>query len=409
IPHFEKMLYDNALLLDLLALAYTQTGTKLFAERARETVTWLQRDMASEAAFAASEDADSEGVEGKFYVWSLAEIQSLLGPDTDFFAQHYPLPAQGNWEHSIILERVTPQGDAATETRLKACRERLLTRRATRIRPGRDDKILTDWNALTVAALVRASFAFNEPSWLAAAQTLFERLLAALGAADGRIAHAMRDGKISAAGLLEDHATMLRAALALYEATGVIALLDQALRLLAATEAHFSDHAGSFTMASADATDLPGPRLRNITDGPTPSGIGLMAENYARLLHLTGDPTYRAKAEALLAAHGGQPNRLAAAPVLLAAADLLENATCIVLTGGNPALTAAALAAPDPAIVILRIAPGQILHESHPAYGKSSAASAAFLCRGGICTPPVTTPQTLRAQLRQLPQNRNTP
>jgi uncharacterized protein YyaL (SSP411 family) len=219
----------------------------------------------------------------------------------------------------------------------------------------------------------------------------------------------MRDGKISAAGLLEDHATMLRAALALYEASGANLRLTQALRLLAATEAHFSDHAGSFTMAAADATDLPGPRLRNITDGPTPSGIGLMAENYARLHHLTGDPTYRAKAEALLAAHGGQPNRLGAAPVLLAAADLLENATCIVLTGNNPALTAAALKAPDPAIVVLHLAPGQNLPESHPAYGKSSATPAAFLCRGGTCAPPVTSPETLRAQLRQLPKIRSTP
>jgi hypothetical protein len=402
IPHFEKMLYDNALILDLLALGHAQTGAELYAARARETVGWLQSDMREEGAFAASEDADSEGVEGKFYVWEAAEIREVLGEDAALFCAHYPLPEHGNWEERIILERKTPLGDAALEARLAACREKLLVRRSTRIRPGRDDKILADWNALVIAAVVRASFVFNEPGWLGEAAWIFDFILGKMGGADGRIAHAYRDGKISAAGLLEDQAGMLRAALALYEATGDAARLAQGLRILHAAELNFTDGAGAFFMTAYDAADVPGPRSRNVTDGPTPSGIGLMAENYARLYHLTGKAAYRAKAEAVLEAYGGRVEALAASPVLLAALDLLENATCVVITGGDQALASAALAAPDPAVVVLQLADGAVLPAAHPAYGKTSATPSAFVCRGGACALPVTTPGALGLLLRQI-------
>jgi uncharacterized protein len=160
-------------------------------------------------------------------------------------------------------------------------------------------------------------------------------------------------------------------------------------------------------MAAHDATDVPTPRSRNVADGPTPSGIGLMAENYARLYHLTGNPTYRAQADALLAAYGAQSDMLAGSPVLLAAADLLENAICIVITGGvitgaDAALAHAALAAPDPAVVVLQIAGSHALPPEHPAYGKAGKTPAAFVCQSGTCALPVTTPDALRALLRQI-------
>ncbi len=400
IPHFEKMLYDNALILDLLALVYAKTGNPLYAARARETVAWLLRDMREEGAFAASEDADSEGVEGKFYVWELAEITAVLGDETAFFRTHYDLPAHGNWEERIILERRTSPGDAVAEARLAACRAALLAVRSRRVRPGRDDKILTDWNALMIAALARASAVFDEPAWLAEAQSAFGFLLRRLGRADGRVAHAYRAGEISAAGLLEDQAGMIRAALALYEATGDAERLEQGLRILEAAEAFFSDGAGAFYMAASDAQDVPGPRARAVTDGPTPSGIGLMAENYARLYHLTGDPSHRAKAQAVLAAYGGQPEALAASPVLLAAADTLENASCVVVTGGATTLARGALAAPDPALVVLQIVDTAGLPAAHPAYSKGNA-PAAFICRGGVCGLPVTEPEGIEASVRQ--------
>jgi uncharacterized protein YyaL (SSP411 family) len=401
IPHFEKMLYDNALILDLLALVYARTKNPLYAARAREMVGWLERDMREEGAFAASEDADSEGVEGKFYVWEAGEIAGILGlEETAFFGRHYDLPAHGNWEERIILERKTPFSDPATEARLAAARHRLLQRRSTRIRPARDDKILADWNALTIAALARAAAVFEEPAWLELAAQNFDFLRDRLGQADGRIAHAYRAGKISAAGLLDDQASMIRAGLALYEQSGDESCLRQALHILHAAEAHFADGAGAFFMVADDAADVPGPKARHVTDGPTPSGIGLMAENYARLYHLTGDASYRARAEALLAAFGGRTAMLGASPVLLAAADMLENAVCVVVTGGDKALAQAALAAPDPAMVVLQAA-GGALPPFHPAAEKATDRAAAYVCQGGVCALPVTTVEALRGLLRK--------
>ncbi len=404
IPHFEKMLYDNALILDLLALVYAETADPLLAARARETVAWLMRDMREEGAFAASEDADSEGVEGKFYVWTLDEIRDVLGEETAFFARHYDLPAHGNWEERIILERKTAIADPETEARLAVARDQLLARRSTRIRPGRDDKILADWNALTIAALARASAVFNEPSWLTIAEAVFGFILAQMGTPDGRVAHAYRGGKISASGLIEDQAAMIRAALALYEAAGNSERLDQALTILSAAEQFFADGTGAFHIAATDATDVPGPRARNVNDGPTPSGIGLMAENYARLYHLTGDTSCRDKAEAVLAAYGEQPEMLAGSPVLLAALDTLQNASCVVITGNAAALAQAALAAADPAAIVLQ-AGQRPLAPSHPAYGKPADLPAAYVCRGQTCAPAATTMAALSANLRMLAKN----
>ncbi len=404
IPHFEKMLYDNALILELLALVYARTGNPLYLMRARETVAWLDREMRVEGAFAASVDADSEGVEGKFYVWTREEIAALLGEDLEFFGAHYDLPAHGNWEERIILERISAFADAETEIRLLRCRDKLFVARAGRVRPGRDDKILADWNGLAVAALVRASAAFDQPGWLSMAAAVFDFVWETMGGDDGRVAHAYRAGKISAAGLLEDQAAMIAAALALYQATGEAARLAQAARICDAAERFFGDGAGAFFMAAADAADVPMGRSRNVADGPTPSGIGMMAENYARLFHLTGEDAWRVKAEAVLAAYGGRTEMLAGSPVLLAAADTLANAACVVVTGGGEDLRRAALGASDPAVVVLRVAEGSELSEGHPAFGKSSEAPAAFVCRGGVCLPPVHGIDALREALRHLPK-----
>lgn len=395
IPHFEKMLYDNALILDLLALAHARAPNPLYAARARETVGWLTRDMRAEGAFAAAEDADSEGEEGKFYVWTRAELEDALGIESVYFSQHYPAPEDGNWEGKIILERRTPFGE---EDRLAPLRAKLLARRNTRIRPGRDDKILADWNALTIAALARASAVFAEPSWLTLAEEVFATILANLAEPEGSIAHAYRHGKISAPGLLEDQAAMLRAALALYQATAKPDYLATAQRLLAITERRFGDGEGAFFM-SADATQSFAPRARNVQDGPAPSGIGLMAESYALLHALTGEAAYRAKAEALLAAFAGGTDRLTGSPVLLAAADLLENTACVVITGNAADLTQAALTAPDPAVAVLHATAD--LPPGHPAYGKTSTAPAVFICRSGVCSLPVTTPEAVRAALHR--------
>ncbi|WP_298281682.1 thioredoxin domain-containing protein [Acidocella sp.] len=390
IPHFEKMLYDNAQILELLALAFAHDTQPLYAARAREMVAWLRRDMAHEDAFAAALDADSDGEEGKFYVWTREEIAGLLGAATERFAAHYPLPREGNWEHKIILERVSPLG---AEDELAPLRAKLFAHRALRVAPKRDDKILTDWNALTIAALARAGLVFAEPAWLTLAADLFDAVRARLTAPDGTLGHGWAGGRISAPGLLEDYAALLRAALALYEALGAPRYLAAAREIFTQLEARFTDGAGAYFMSPPGETRAP--RLRNPADGPTPSGLGLTAEALARLYHLTGEAAYRDKAEALLGAFGGTPETLINAPTMLAAADLLANGACVVITGGAEGLARVALTAPDPAIIVLRAEAGA-LSPAHPAHGKPADRPAAYVCRAGTCGLPVTDESALR-------------
>jgi uncharacterized protein YyaL (SSP411 family) len=408
VPHFEKMLYDNAQLLELLALAHADRPDPLYAERATETVGWLTRDMTAarangRAAFASAEDADSEGVEGKFYVWSEAEVVGLLGLAAPGFMAAYDVTEHGNWEETNILRRITPRGDAGQEARLAAGRATLFAARAGRTRPGRDDKVLADWNGLAIAALARAGAVFGRPDWTGLAEEALDFVLDQMTLPDGRIQHAWRLGRITAPGMLEDQAAIARAALALFEATGNQARLEQACRIVRATEENFYDGHGAFYQTAADAADVPLNRPRSAADNATPAGNGQMAEVLARLFHLTGDEAFRSAAAALLGAFTGEPEKLAALPTLLAAADLLEDATTVVVAGDPSEKSAAtlcqtALTSPDPRVVLLRAPRADALPASHPAHGKTAGAAgaSAYVCRGGVCGLPMDDPAELR-------------
>jgi len=408
-PHFEKMLYDNAQLLELLAFAHAASPDPLYAARAAETVAWLTRDMTTNGAFACAEDADSEGEEGKFYVWSHAEIVELLGPAAPTFATAYDVTPTGNWEGKSILRRVTAPGDAVADAALADQRKILFAARAQRPRPGRDDKILADWNGLMIAALARAAAVFREPAWLALAESAYKNLRSLLTTPDGRLHHAWRDGTITAAGLLDDHAAITRAALTLFETTGHQSYLTDAENLADAALTWFVDSDGSFFTTARDAADLPAIRPRTAADNATPNANGLMAETFGRLHHLTGEPAWRTHAIAVITAFSGAGEKLTAQATLLAAADLLENATTIVIAGDpaapeTRALIAAALASPDPVTLVLRAPPGSNLPLLHPAHGKSppaGARAAAFRCQGGVCSAPVLRPELLMAKKGQ--------
>ena len=379
----------------------------------QETVGWMIRDMTAEhvngrAAFAASEDADSEGEEGKFYVWTEAEVDALLGDASPAFKRAYDVTRGGNWEGHTILRRVTPPGNPEEEAALTRSRTVLFEARAKRIRPGRDDKVLADWNGLAIAALARAATVFNRPDWLARAEEAQDFILAEMSAADGRVQHAWRLGRVTAVGLLDDQASMACASLALYEATGDAQRLAQAVRLAKAAEAAFTDGQGGFYTTAADATDVPLARPRTAADNATPAGNGLLAEVFARLWHLTGNSDWRTRCEALLRAFTGNPDQLAAMPTLLAAADLLEEGATVVVAGQAEqplvdALTRTALASPDPAVALLRAIRPDALPPSHPASGKWSGneGAAAFVCRRNVCGLPVTDVASLAMQLKQ--------
>jgi uncharacterized protein YyaL (SSP411 family) len=413
VPHFEKMLYDNAQILELLALAHAETPTPLYAARARETFAWLKREMRADVAFAASEDADSEGEEGRFYVWSAGEIDSVLGADAAAFKAAYDVRRGGNWEGVNVLRRVAPFGDTADEARFASARASLFAARETRVRPARDDKILADWNGLTIAALARAAAVFDAPEFLDAARAAFAFVAETLRDGDGRLVHAWRAGRVGAAGLLDDYAGIARAALALFEATGEPHYLSAATRWAETAQDRFGDEDGGFFLTARDAADGLIVRPRPTHDGVTPSGASLMAEVFAKLHLVTDEARWREAAERLIRAAAGAREALAQNPLLLAAADLLERGACVAIEGplGDPlaqALARAALAAPDPAICVVRL--DRALWPTGAPGGRPAplATPAAMVCRGQTCGLPMRDVEGLRRELARaalLPQS----
>jgi uncharacterized protein YyaL (SSP411 family) len=406
VPHFEKMLYDNALLLELLALAYLRSGNELFRRRAQETVTWLRREMTTpEGAFCASLDADSEGEEGKFYVWSLDEVTTTLGrEDAAFFAAHYGVTAEGNFEGHNILNRLqhVPRS-VEDEQRLAAMREKLLRVREERVRPGRDDKVLADWNGLMIAALVNAGLALNEPLWVEMGARAFLFIDAKMSHGN-RLGHSWRAGKLMLPGLASDHAAMIRAALALYEATSEHGYLERALDWQATLDRHYAnpDNGGYFLTAD-DAEGLV-VRPGATTDEATPNPNAVAAQNLIRLAVFSGQHAWRDKADRLFAGIAASAaENLFAHLALLNALDLRLRAAEIVVTGEDERasdLLATARKLPFLDRVVLRAS--HALPAEHPAHDKikATAHSAAFICIGEACSLPVSEPDALAAAVR---------
>jgi uncharacterized protein len=398
VPHFEKMLYDNAQLLELLAIAHKRDGKTLYRQRAHETVAWLGREMTTaEGAFSASLDADSEGEEGKFYVWSLAEVMQTLGAqDGEFFARHYDVTADGNFEGHNILNRLKSQlRNAADEPRLTALRAKLLAVRERRVRPGLDDKVLADWNGLMIAALTNAGLMFEEPAWIEMAARAFAFIASTMTRGD-RLGHSWRQGQLKFPGLASDFAAMIRAALALYEATGRQNYLDQALAWQHALDRDYANtETGVYYLTAADAEGLV-VRPAATSDEATPNHNAVAAQNLVRLAALAGDDSFREKADRIIAAIAPQAvDNLYMHMALLNAVDLRLRAAEIVVTGEGARATAlltAARAIPPLDRIVLHAASAAALNPAHPARNKFSAASEpqAFVCAGDTCSLPVT-------------------
>jgi uncharacterized protein YyaL (SSP411 family) len=408
VPHFEKMLYDNAQLIDLLALAHIKTGEKLFATRIEETVAWLAREMQTPGgAFAASLDADSEGHEGRFYVWTRSEIVSVLGADDGaFFADRYDVADGGNWEGVSIPNRLLtldPFSDA-DESRLGQLRARLLERRAERVRPGLDDKILADWNGLMIAALAFAGSALGRSGWVDMAAHAYRFVTTAMMSGD-RLAHSWRDGKSIYPGLATDYAAMIRGALALYAATADRAYLDDARHFTATLHRHhFDDETPGYFLSADDAEALI-IRPRSNVDEATPSANALMTQNLVRLWRLTGEDAYRDDADRIIAASApAVVENIFAASGLLNGLDLRLGAVDVVIIapsrdGGD--LVAAARSHATPNMILALVADGADVPADHPAAGKSAIAgrATAYVCRGETCSLPVTDAAALLALL----------
>jgi uncharacterized protein len=412
VPHFEKMLYDNAQILDQLALEYARSNDPLYRQRATETVGWLTREMVTaEGGFASSLDADSEGEEGKFYVWSLEQLQRALGAadvapyapgdSAAFFAAKYDVSAAGNFEGHNILNRLNDRPDTRAEgERLARLRSMLQQERNKRIRPALDDKILADWNGLMIAALAHGALAFGAPEWLDIAGTAFDFVSRSMSQGD-RLGHSWRQGKLLLPGLASDHAAMIRAALALVEATGEQPFLDTAIRWQRSLDKHYADgEHGGYYLTADDAEGLI-IRPHSSVDEAIPNHTGLIAQNLARLAVLTGDAGWRAQTDALFAAVLPRAvENIFGHLSLLNALDLHLTASEIVVVGEGAqadALLAAARRLPHATSIILHPPRPDALGSMHPTRAKLNAVkgSAAFVCRGQRCSLPVTEPAAL--------------
>jgi uncharacterized protein len=420
VPHFEKMLYDNAQILELLALCHHESGDELFRTCASQTVGWLKREMTNaQGAFCASLDADSEGVEGKFYVWAYAEIEALLGAeDAAFLGKFYDASPSGNWQDDahdrscIILNRLTaPAPTKEEETRLVSLRQKLFAARERRIRPGLDDKILADWNGLMIGALVNAATLLGEREWICLAARAYDFIVAAMQftgtSGERRLAHSWRAGVLVAPGLALDHAAMIRAALALHEARNWEPETGEARNYLADAIAwaeslevyHRNPENGRLNMAASDASDVI-LRLAPTADDAIPNAHPVYLSALVRIAGLTGDSRWLARADAYFEALSApvQGNLLGHAGILNAL-DFRLRAKEIVTAGRErKALYRFALGVPFTGRILLDIEKEEDFPAGHPARAQAELAgeaAAAFVCANETCSLPLRDKETL--------------
>jgi len=408
VPHFEKMLYDQALLVRVYLHAWLVTGEPRFRQVVDETLRYVLRDLRHPAGgFYAAEDADSEGVEGKFYVWALDDLREVCGADADAAVDWYGVSSRGNWEGTNILERHV-RGDLLRPEPVERARMALFTARGQRVRPGLDHKVLTEWNALMLSALAEAASATGDPLWVAAAVANGEFLIAHLRRPDGRWLRSWQGdpstadpstGRAQYLAYAADHAALLDAFVRLAELTGQRRWLDEARAVAdALIELFWDDDEGGVFTTGTDAETLV-TRPKDLMDNATPSANSLAAMGLIRLAALTGDESYRQRAEAIVTLLAGVAGKHPTAfGHLLGAADLLAGGTTeIVVTGDRPDLLAEVRRRwlPD-AVLAWGQRSDSPLWEGRPETG---ADGRAYVCRGFVCDAPATSADDLAAHL----------
>lgn len=309
VPHFEKMLYDQSLLAMAYTEAYQATGKKEYENTCREIFTYVLRDMTSpEGGFFSGEDADSEGEEGKFYLWTENDIRQVL-TDEEYISvkKLFNIKVNGNFPEGdgrniFYLSKPVNESDLPAtdiEKSIETSRCKLFKAREKRIHPGKDDKILTDWNGLMIAALARASQAFDEPEYAKAAQNAADFIISTMRNSNDGLYHRYREGEAAIKGFLDDYAFLVWGLLELYEATFEIRYLKAALGFNEYLLTHFWDtEAGGFFLTSDNAENIL-MRKKDIYDGAVPSGNSVAMLNLIRLSRITADPELERKAEAI--------------------------------------------------------------------------------------------------------------
>jgi uncharacterized protein YyaL (SSP411 family) len=399
VPHFEKMLYDNGQLLRVYANAYRLTGV-------RETVGWLEREMIGpEGEARASQDADSEGEEGRFFVWSPGELESALGRQVaPAFAEAYGVTPAGTFENTG--KSVLAQVDGVSRTEFAAARDKLLRARGERVAPATDRKCIAAWQGYAIGGLAAAGSAFGEPAWLALAERLASFALTRLSQDGRNLARIFEDGQTKIPAFLDDHASLLGALLDLHRATGDPRWIEAALGIADTICSDFFDRARGdlFFTRQSDASLVIRPG--SDSDGATPAAAGLTTLGLVRLAELCGRRDLHEVADAVLDTHAPLLARAPLhLPTMTRAAALRDAGSGVaVVVGaeadpGTRALAehARALLGPDDAVVI--VAPGEKpawldpswLEAREPIAGEPTA----WLCRGQACSLPARTPQDL--------------
>ncbi len=424
VPHFEKMLYDQALVSGIYLEAYEVTGRPRYAQVASHMLDYVLAEMRSpEGAFYSAWDADSEGVEGKYYVWSKAEVMAALGDrEGELFCSYYDVTEGGNWEgHSILniqrdvetVARLRGMSPAELQDVLDRARQKLLHVRGKRVPPALDDKILTAWNALMIASLARGAVVLGENRYADAAVTAADYIMSNL-MLGGRLLRTCRAGRAHTPAYVDDYACFVEALLEVYQATLDWRWLDQAVQINdEMLRLFWDDTGGGFYFTASDAESL-FVRTKEFRDGAVPSGNSVAIMDLLRLASILDRSDLRDKAERAILAVGGE---LSQTPFgherLLAAVDLLcSPPTEIVILGsprdpGTQALVAAAREGHDPGRVILVLdnqspeAPSRV--QQIPALvGKAAldGKPTAYVCRGRVCQPPVTSAAELSDQFQ---------
>jgi uncharacterized protein len=397
VPHFEKMLYDQALLARVYLHAWLQLGEERWRQVLDETITYVLRDLRQpEGGISSAEDADSEGEEGRFYVWRIEDIEAVLGPELAPAAiEWYGVTKAGNFEGSNILHRPV-RGDLIRPPEIEQARQKLFDAREQRVRPGLDDKVLTEWNALMLDSLAQAAAATQRREWLDAAIENGEFLISRLRRADGRWLRSwQRDGGARHLAYAADYAALVQAFVSLAEATGQSRWIAEAVTTADAMLDLFWDpeEGGVFT-TGIDGEELV-TRPKDLLDNATPSANSLAALGLLRLAALTGDRRYQHHAEQILVLVGSlATTHPLAFPELLSAVDLHRSgATEIAVVGDRPDLVAA---------VTARYLPNAVLAWGEPYESplwESRNVGFAYVCRDYACLAPVDTVEALVAQL----------
>jgi uncharacterized protein YyaL (SSP411 family) len=413
LPHFEKMLCDNAQMIEYLTGVWQFNRNELVRVRLAETVDWLLRDMKLGGGFAAGFDGSSEGEEGKYYLWSEAEVDAALaGTFSARFKQVYGVTREGNMLGKNVLRRQA-QGSQITdadEALLARQRGLLLAARAKRTAPQRDDKLMTDWNGLAIRALARAGAVFERPDWVQAAITAYDYVRKVSGEGE-MLYHNYVDGKHGQKGYSNDYAEMARAALQLWEVTGESRFLDDAKTWTETLNTQFwSEERGGYNYTANDAEKLI-VRTRTIADQPTPSANGNMLTVLTRLALITGDGSYAGRANAIATAFADEINRnYIGAGEMLNGLEYYINALQTVVVGPRSnsrtqELIHAVWGRVLPNNLLVVVESTDALPDGHPAKGKplQGGQPTVYVCQRDVCSPPVTSAVTLSQSLT-LPQ-----